>query len=79
MKLYTKLTREQFNKLNEQKKLYPTLTGTFIDRLKNNNTIYTLSLYDAWDLAKLVGAVKGSNIDMMILINQFHNTKKQKL
>ena len=76
MKLYTKLTREQFNTLNEQKKLYPTLISTFIDRLKNNNSIYTLSLYDAWDLAKLVGAVKGSNIDMMILIKQFHNTKK---
>ena len=71
MKLYTKLTREQFNTLNEQKKAYPTLTRMFIDKLKETDNIAQLTFFDVWDLAKLIDAVEGSNIDAMKLINQF--------
>ena len=76
MKLYTKLTRNQFNKLNEQKKLYPTLTGILIDTLKKTDNLGQLTFFDAWDLAKLINAVDGSNIDVMKLIKQFSNSKK---
>ena len=76
MKLYTKLTREQFNKLNEQKKLYPTLTGMLIDTLKKTDNLGQLTFFDAWDLAKLIDAVDGSSIDAMKLIKQFSNTNK---
>lgn len=71
MKLYTKLHREQFLKLNEESRKYPTITKVFIDKLKEETNIYNLSLYDSWDLAKLIGAVDGTKIDMLKLIRQF--------
>ena len=71
MKIYTRLTKEEFEALNLEAELYPATTKSFTERLKENDNIFALRLGDVWDLAKLTGCQEGGSIDIFKLTKRF--------